>query len=477
MKSTGNNAWARGLAFFAIDLFCLCMSFFLAFLIKFGNVNVLINPHWRTFFALVLLVDAVLTLAIRPYDGIYLRRYYEDAVRSIGFVFLHAVFVAVLLYLFKLGARYSRTVVILMYGFYYVSSACLRYVWKRLVRQGKVKNSFLSLTRMLVLTTRDRASDTLDNIIAADTQVYDPVALCLIGIGPFPQEINGVPVVGDIDDFAQYAVKNDIPDVFIDVRAGVVGTETLRYLAGNGISVHLAIDPMIGFETEQQEVETVGIAKTVRLEEFSFSMRQRFYSIGKRMLDILFGIIGCVILVPVSICIKIAYLLQGDKAPVFYKHTRIGKDGVPFALCKFRSMRPDADEMLKQMLTEEKYRLQWEESQKFDDDPRITPIGRFIRRTSIDELPQLYNVLIGDMSLIGPRPLIEGELEEHGGMLLYQKIKPGITGWWACNGRSDINYRERLELEYYYIKHYSLYLDLMCIFRTVLAVLKRDGAR
>ena len=140
-------------------------------------------------------------------------------------------------------------------------------------------------------------------------------------------------------------------------------------------------------------------------------------------------------------------------------------------------MVPDADEILKELLKQENYRKEWEENQKFENDPRITKVGRFIRKTSIDELPQLLNVLVGDMSLVGPRPLVKNELEMHGGLKLYQKVNPGITGWWGCNGRSNIDYRERLELEYYYVKNCSLYLDILCIIRTFFAVLKKDGAK
>ena len=137
----------------------------------------------------------------------------------------------------------------------------------------------------------------------------------------------------------------------------------------------------------------------------------------------------------------------------------------------------DADKQLKILLQDEKYRKEWEENQKFANDPRITKLGRILRKTSLDELPQMINILLGDMSLVGPRPLVQGELEQHDGLKLYQRVKPGITGSWGCNGRSNIEYRERLELEYYYVKHCSLYLDLLCIFRTMFAVIKKDGAQ
>ena len=184
-----------------------------------------------------------------------------------------------------------------------------------------------------------------------------------------------------------------------------------------------------------------------------------------------------ILLAPVTVIVKAVYLLTGDKAPIFYSHIRVGQDGVPIRIWKYRSMVPDADKQLEILLQDENYRKEWEENQKFANDPRITKTGRILRKTSLDELPQMVNILLGDMSLVGPRPLVKGELELHDGLKLYQRVKPGITGWWGCNGRSNIEYRERLELEYYYVKHCSLYLDLLCIFRTMLAVVKKDGAQ
>ena len=175
--------------------------------------------------------------------------------------------------------------------------------------------------------------------------------------------------------------------------------------------------------------------------------------------------------------VKICTLLSGDTAKIFYTQKRVGLHGKEIKIYKFRSMVPNADEMLHELLKDEKYKKEWDENQKFEDDPRITKIGRVIRRLSIDEIPQVLNVLKGDMSLIGPRPLVEDELEKHGGLKLYNQIKPGITGWWGCNGRSNIDYQERLELEYYYVKNCSLYLDFLCFVRTVVAVLKRDGSK
>ena len=130
------------------------------------------------------------------------------------------------------------------------------------------------------------------------------------------------------------------------------------------------------------------------------------------------------------------------------------------------------------LLKQKKYREEWEANQKLDNDPRITKIGKFIRATSIDEVPQFLNVLKGDMSLIGPRPLVEGELDAHkGNHEIYESVRPGITGWWACSGRSALDYDERLKLEYFYAENACLSLDIKCIFKTIKAVIKKSGAK
>lgn len=201
------------------------------------------------------------------------------------------------------------------------------------------------------------------------------------------------------------------------------------------------------------------------------------YIFTKKLLDILFGLVGILVMIPLSIIIKLLFICTGDWGRIMYRQRRVGKDGKIIKIFKYRTMVMDADKLLDELLKDESYKTEWEKTQKIKDDPRVTKIGKLLRITSLDELPQCINVLIGDMSLVGPRPLVEGELEEHGGTRLYWKVKPGITGWWATHGRSDTDYQERLELEYYYIKNQSLKLDLICIFRTIGVVLKQEGAK
>lgn len=201
------------------------------------------------------------------------------------------------------------------------------------------------------------------------------------------------------------------------------------------------------------------------------------YLFLKRLFDLIVAIIGCLILVPVSLLIKILYLLTGDFHKIFYYQLRVGKNGKLFKLYKFRTMVPDADKQLKKLIKDPKYKDEWEKFHKLENDPRVTRVGKFVRRLSIDEIPQFFNVFLGPLSLIGPRPLVPSEIEEYGGKkLVYESVKPGITGWWAVNGRSSKSTDDRLELEYYYIKHRGLALDTKIFFMTIAAIFTRKGA-
>ena len=208
-------------------------------------------------------------------------------------------------------------------------------------------------------------------------------------------------------------------------------------------------------------------------------VRKVLYKVVKRLIDILGGLVGCVLLVPITMAVYIARkVLKEDDGPMFYEHLRYGKDGKKFRIYKFRSMCIDADKKLKEYLEQnEEARIEFEENHKLKDDPRITKLGKFIRKTSIDELPQFINVLKGDMSLIGPRPIVDGEIEKYGeNKDKFLSVRPGLTGYWAANGRSDITYEERMKMELYYVDNISFKLDIQIFFKTIISVMKKEGA-
>ena len=227
-------------------------------------------------------------------------------------------------------------------------------------------------------------------------------------------------------------------------------------------------------ETKEIVVETQKNAEKISLQQIHFVL----YSFIKRILDIIFSLIALVVIVPICLIIKAITLHFEDYDSIFYTQERIGKNGKKFKIIKFRSMVVNADEELAKMLKKEEHRNKWDEDQKIDNDPRITKIGKVLRRTSLDELPQFVNVLKGNMSIIGPRPLVPGELgKHHGNHEIYESVKPGITGWWGCHGRSYTSYKTRLELEYYYVEHFGLITDIKCFFLTILSVISKKGAK
>ncbi len=198
--------------------------------------------------------------------------------------------------------------------------------------------------------------------------------------------------------------------------------------------------------------------------------------ITKRIFDITLSLLIIVLISPLLILLLI--LIGRDGSKVIYGHERIGKNGVPFKCYKFRSMVPGADKILEELISKNKeLESEWKINFKLKDDPRITKVGKFIRRTSLDELPQLINVLHGSMSLVGPRPITRQELEKYGHDIeYYLAMKPGITGIWQVSGRSETNYDKRVKLDLWYFKNWSIWLDLEILFKTINVVLKKEGA-
>ena len=194
----------------------------------------------------------------------------------------------------------------------------------------------------------------------------------------------------------------------------------------------------------------------------------------KRIMDVLLSSIGLVILSPVFAIIALAIKIE-SKGPVFFKHTRIGKNGKIIKLYKFRSMVENAEDLIQNFTPEQM--KEYKENYKLTDDPRITKIGKFLRKTSLDELPQLINIIKGELSIIGPRPVIQDELEKYGANAeKFLSATPGLTGYWAANGRSSTTYEERMEMELFYVDNLSLKLDIQVFFKTIISVLKKEGA-
>ena len=475
MHVRGEYAWLEHLDFMIVDLVSLIVSFGISYFLKFGDMGFVVSNAWMRLLVIISLTHMVIAFVINPYAGIFHRSYYQEIIRALKMTVYNMVTASVILYLFKIGADYSREMFLVMFALYFVLSLLLKYVLKKLIVSHVIVTRSTKTIPLFIIGKKDSIEKTIANATAGDFRLYDIRGIRLLDDDGTLSEVNGIPVVGA--DFVSFILEHNVQEVLIAALPTAIDPACYETLSANDVSLSFAIEDAVGFQSEDSIVSNVGVYSTLTMGSFSFTPKQLVYLVIKRILDILVGLVGVVLLIPITICVKLAYLLSGDRAKIFYRQRRIGQNGREIMIYKFRSMIPNAGEVLEQMLQDEAYRREWEENQKFNNDPRITGVGRFLRKTSIDELPQMINVLIGNMSLVGPRPLVAGELQAHNGLKLYEKVKPGITGWWGCNGRSNIDYKERLELEYYYVKNCSLYLDVLCILRTVLAVLKRDGAQ
>lgn len=197
----------------------------------------------------------------------------------------------------------------------------------------------------------------------------------------------------------------------------------------------------------------------------------------KRGFDLVFSAVVLILLTPAFLLIAIVIAVV-DPGPVFFRHRRIGKDGRTFECLKFRTMVPDAEQRLERYLAENpEARREWLEDRKLRHDPRVTPVGHFLRRSSLDELPQFFNVLRGEMSVVGPRPIVEQELEKYGDVApLYLSAKPGITGLWQVSGRNDTGYGLRVALDRDYVLRRNMLLDLRIVLSTMVALAQRRGS-
>lgn len=324
----------------------------------------------------------------------------------------------------------------------------------------------------------------------------------VLGSGPVAQRIvrnlqktsGGVRVIGVLTDENASAWPGDLPPV-------VGGLHDATQIAARSLATHaiLAVPNRTNDELRRTiqnyckgfrhilllpdlpGICSMGIGAREIGAEVGFELPQRLFHPGarltKRILDVCLTSVLLLILSPVFL-IAALLIKATSKGPVFFGHTRHGQHGEAFQALKFRTMVPHADHVLAEyLLAHPEHQLEWRHRHKLKDDPRITSVGKWIRRYSLDELPQLWNVLRGEMSLVGPRPIVKLEIERYGsGYDLYTRVLPGLTGLWQVSGRNNTTYEERVAFDEYYVRNWSIWLDVYILVRTVKVVLTAEGA-
>lgn len=288
----------------------------------------------------------------------------------------------------------------------------------------------------------------------------------------------GIPVAGGYQDAAELSQHLHIKfAILAQADLDPARAERLMFDLSQAFDRLMVVPQIAGFSSLW--VSAVDMNGVLGLQ-----VRHRLLNPGrralKRCIDLLLIALAAPLLVPLFIGIALAIKLDpaGGKGPVTYRQKRIGRDGQHFTIVKFRSMVPDADARLAQYLEDHpELREQWERDHKLKDDPRITAVGRFLRKTSLDEFAQLLNVVKGDMSLVGPRPIVDDEVAKYGQVFeLYKQVYPGITGIWQTSGRNDVSYDERVRMDTYYVRNWSVWLDISLLTKTIMTVLVRRGA-
>jgi Undecaprenyl-phosphate galactose phosphotransferase WbaP len=304
---------------------------------------------------------------------------------------------------------------------------------------------------------------------------YKPVAVFDNRLVPARRMLEGVPYRGTLTDAMKLGQEQKV-DTIIFALPDAPRDELIEFVRQASLSFPYAtIVPNLAGVTTSAVVAR-DFAGTLGVE-IKHNLLNPWAQRAKRVLDLLVGVVGGLFLSP--LLLAIAALIKLDSpGPVFYGQQRLGGEGKHFRCWKFRTMHVDAESSLIHLLqSNAELRAEWERYQKLRNDPRITRMGRFLRKTSLDELPQLWNVLRKEMSLVGPRPIVDAEVSKYGDVYeLYQRVKPGISGLWQVNGRSDMSYEERVATDAYYVRNWSVWLDLVILARTVGSIIFSRGA-
>ncbi len=345
---------------------------------------------------------------------------------------------------------------------------------------------FRSITKRLLIllgTWQSRAlvlgMDRFTRRLVQHLQSHPELGYQLVGVvAPAPGApcaLPGLPCLGTLDQLPEL-LEIHRPEALL-VSGDLAGrTEVLQMLESLAPRVQevILVPDLRGLRIANMEVGQMGSVAVLKLRQ---PLLTRPNLVLKRLFDLVVASLSLLVLLPVFVVIALAIKLT-SRGPVFYVQPRVGLGGKVFPCYKFRTMYLDSEERLERMLRENpEARRQWETYRKLPNDPRVTPVGRFLRRYSLDELPQLWNVLRGDMSLVGPRPYLESELPHLSrDIRVITSVKPGITGLWQVSGRSKVPFEERSLLDEYYVRNWSLWLDLMILIKTLWVILKGEGA-
>lgn len=468
-----NKSNLHNLILMLLDCMIIIISFILANYIRNGNAFTSdnIRMNFSLMIATALISFLMLSLFKQLYKNIHLRGLLEEMIQVLATNLLIFVETAIVLYYIGILDAYSRWVFIYFVVFDSCGMFFLHLFWKKYL--PKVYKTIGRARKLLLVTEKKYASYLIDYFLKQKDFHYDIIGIVLADDG-IENEIQSVPVVTVYDNLISYCQTASIDEVLIAVGqgcdSGIYGK--MNDLSDMGITIHYYVDMPRMCGAKERQLNRFGNIYTITYAD-------RFLPLGqlmlKRGMDVCGAFIGCLILVPLTIVLVPIIKLESPGS-IFFVQKRVGRNGRIFKMIKFRSMFIDAEERKKELMVQNEMQgLMF----KLDKDPRITKVGAFLRRTSLDEFPQFINILLGDMSLVGTRPPTIDEFEQYSP---YHKkrlsFRPGLTGMWQVSGRSDItDFEEIVRLDVEYIEKWSVKLDIKILWKTFWTVFKREGAR
>jgi len=460
--------------FLGIDILALAIAFLLSNFLRFGEITLRAFENLYINVFVISIVACIAGNIIMKLDKhIFDRGAYQEFLAVCKSAFCIGVVVMGYFFLSQQGIYYSR----LQWAYYFIIYFLISYIGHQLAKLiiAKFYKNSRSCKKIMLITSSDKVEDILKKFQKTNNWYFEITCITIVDQDMEKEEIWGIPVIANTKTMLERAKNIALDGVFINVsyksHSMFDVRQTLHDFQEMGIIVHVNIDAL-ELDVTDKVIENLGFFKVV---SYASRLREPGQLVLKRCMDIVGGLVGAILTLFIGIFVSIAIKLDSP-GPVIFSQNRVGKNGRHFRMYKFRSMYIDAEERKKEL-------LQQNEMQgamfKITDDPRITKVGRFIRKYSIDELPQFFNVLKGDMSLVGTRPPMVEEVQKY---KTEQKrrlsVTPGMTGLWQTSGRSEIyDFDEIVKLDLEYIDKWSIGLDIKLLVKTIVVCVKGDGAK
>lgn len=468
MYQTGKNSWWKHWDFILLDLLCLQLAYIAAFMIRHGLILPYRWEEYRDMGIIICLVELCVGFFLENYRDIVRRGYFQELKKTSLLISTVVVVVFTCLFFTKASAIYSRAVFIEMWVIGILLTYNVRCLRKLFLRRRMTDQKYLQ--KMILVSTADNVGETL---LSLEEKKYSEFYVSGIILIDKTEEkaVGGIPVIASGENGVEVLQDSVVDQVFVDgSRRNPYVKEILSACNEMGITTHYNLGKNYRFSGKSIVEEFGGHMVLTTSIKFA-DARQLF---AKRLMDIGGGLVGLALTAVLTLILGPIIYIQSP-GPIFFSQERVGKNGRKFRIYKFRSMYPDAEKRKKELMKENKMQgLMF----KMDNDPRIIPIGKFIRKTSLDEFPQFFNVLKGDMSLVGTRPPTVDEYEQYE---RHHKVrlaaKPGLTGLWQVSGRSDIvDFEEVVALDKKYIEEWNIGMDLRILCQTVKVVVTGKGS-